>query len=83
MGLRCRRGLGRSFWFDSLFWGFGVSVLGLGYMVWLFVFDMGYCRYDNDLGIGMGLAFLIAWAFDGGLHVFVLGPMNRLRKAVL
>lgn len=35
-------------------------------MVWLFVFDMGYCRYDNDLGIGMGLAFLIAWAFDGG-----------------
>ena len=52
-------------------------------MVWLFVFDMGYCRYDNDLGIGMGLAFLIAWAFDGGLHVFVLGPMNRLRKAVL
>lgn len=64
MGLRCRRGLGRSFWFDSLFFGVWVWVLGLGfglgYMAWLFVFDMGYCRYDNDLGIGMGLAFLVA-----------------------
>lgn len=53
MGLRCRRGSGGSFWFD--FFG----VLGFVWGLWISVFDMGYVDTDNDLGIGMGLAFLV------------------------
>lgn len=58
MGLRCRRGSGGSFWFD--FFG----VLGFVWGLWISVFDMGYVDTDNDLGIGMGLAFLVIRALS-------------------
>lgn len=56
MGLRCRRGLGRSFWFDSpffFFWDLGFLGLGLDIWVgWFFVFDMGYVDTIMTLALG-------------------------------